>query len=161
MPLTGNAWLKEELTLNKIPVYVKAGSLVPLLPSGNTIMSTAQYSTKEITWHYYASDQVSNGVLFDDDGFSKSSLTVGQYEVITATVTPENSTYHFEFSGSKGTFASAPAERTFRVVMHGMTSSAKLLPSKNLKIESSLSANNELILTFSYTGKKVSFSVAE
>ena len=56
VPLTGNTWLKEELTLNKIPVYVKAGSLVPLLPSGNTIMSTAQYSTKEITWHYYASD---------------------------------------------------------------------------------------------------------
>jgi oligosaccharide 4-alpha-D-glucosyltransferase len=161
VPLTGKAWLKEELSLNMIPVYVKAGSLVPLLPSGNTIMSTAQYSTKEITWHYYASDQVATGVLFDDDGFSKSSLTVGQYEVITATVTPENSTCHFEFSGSKGTFASAPAERTFRVVMHGMPSSAKLLPSKKLKIESSLSANNELILTFSYTGKKVSFSVAE
>ncbi len=159
--IAGRTWLKEEVTLNDIPVYVKAGSLVPLLPSNLEIMNTTQYSTKEITWHYYAADQSSTSVLFDDDGVSKSSLASGKFQLITATATPENSTFHFEFSGSKGAFESAPAGRTFHLVMHGVPATAKPVASKNVQVESALNERNELVLTFKFTGKKVSFSVAE
>ena len=55
------------VTLETIPVLVRAGSFVPMT---GEIQTTRDYSSEKLAVHYYADDSVerSTGVMYDDDG---------------------------------------------------------------------------------------------
>ncbi|MEO6167433.1 MAG: DUF5110 domain-containing protein, partial [Chitinophagales bacterium] len=159
--IKGSEWIKQEVTLDHIPVYVKAGGLIPLLPEKKQIHNTTEYSTSEITWHYYASATASNAVLFDDDGSSKNSLEEKDYELISATVTPKNTTHIFEFTSNGGSFKGNPGERIFHLVLHGFPPAATLKTSGKLKAEKRLNPNGETEITFTFTGKKAVLEVVQ
>lgn len=152
--LKGAAWLQASVSLDKIPVYVKAGSLLPFLPENKHILNTAAYSTAEITWHYYASESPGNGLLYDDDGSSKNSLQQKKYELITAAATPKGNGYLIEFKSNGGTFAGAPVNRVFHLVLHGIPVTASVEHAKHVIVEKHLTTAGDLELTFAFTGRK-------
>jgi oligosaccharide 4-alpha-D-glucosyltransferase len=78
----GGRWITERLTLDNMPVFVKAGSFVPMFKSREAVRNTGEYSGKEITIKYYPSTTRNTYTLYDDDGYTKNTLEKGNYELI-------------------------------------------------------------------------------
>ncbi|MBO9204278.1 MULTISPECIES: glycoside hydrolase family 31 protein [Niastella] len=65
--IKGGQELVSPLTMSKLPVYVKAGSIVPMQ---SLVQHTAEKPTDTLLLHVYAGDQGSDFVYYEDDGFS-------------------------------------------------------------------------------------------
>lgn len=77
------------VTLETIPVLVRGGSFVPMaMAPTNTegrLMSTRNYSTRELQLDFYFDKSVSHseGEMFDDDGEGADNLQNGDYELLS------------------------------------------------------------------------------
>ncbi|MFZ4057502.1 MAG: glycoside hydrolase family 31 protein [Ferruginibacter sp.] len=65
--INGNEYTQQTLSLDQIPVFIKAGSFIPLWEN-KTALNAAAYDGKSITVAYYPSTNPSQGILYDDDG---------------------------------------------------------------------------------------------
>jgi oligosaccharide 4-alpha-D-glucosyltransferase len=66
-----------------MPVYVKAGSFIPMWEN-NYYTSTAKYdATGDITVRYYPSAGATSFVFFDDDGKNPQSIVNKQFQQLT------------------------------------------------------------------------------
>jgi oligosaccharide 4-alpha-D-glucosyltransferase len=110
------------VTLETIPVLVRAGSFVPLT---GEIETTRDYSSKELTVHYYAEESVveSTGVMYDDDGESRTSLADGRYELLHFAADRAGDTLAIDLRRSGGDYDGMPAERQLTLVVHNWTAS--------------------------------------
>ena len=73
-PTQGQRWITDSLSLDKIPIYVQAGSFVPLWNAAN-YQHTGQYSpSAAIAIRYYPSTAQSQGIVYDDDGADPQAL---------------------------------------------------------------------------------------
>lgn len=72
-----------KLTVDNIPVYVKAGSFVPLATSAK-MQSTDQYLSDSLTVKFFQDISVPKSAFtfFHDDGNDPTSLQTGKYELI-------------------------------------------------------------------------------
>ena len=63
-----------------IPVFVRAGALVPL---AEVVQTTRDYSSKQVELNYYydASAGATSGKLYDDDGATANAFEQGKYEI--------------------------------------------------------------------------------
>lgn len=67
-PLRGNQWITEKITLDRIPLFVKEGSIVTLNTPGKNTEETFKNPTRfEI---YRDQNGAATGFLFEDDGIS-------------------------------------------------------------------------------------------
>ena len=66
---------EDTLSLDNIPVFVKAGAFIPMAKKG--IQSTADYSMSEVEIHFYYDPSVekSTGKWFEDDGLTFQDFT--------------------------------------------------------------------------------------
>jgi oligosaccharide 4-alpha-D-glucosyltransferase len=78
----GGARVDVPVTLETIPVLVRAGSFVPMTEN---IETTRDYSSERLTLHYYADASVerSSGQMYEDDGETRGSIAGGRYELLT------------------------------------------------------------------------------
>ncbi|SFU36106.1 TIM-barrel domain-containing protein [Pseudoduganella namucuonensis] len=69
------------VTLDHIPVFVRAGAFIPMV---KPVQSTSQYNTRSLDLHYYhdASVTAGGGKLYDDDGATPEAFEKGQYELV-------------------------------------------------------------------------------
>ncbi|MBM3185834.1 MAG: DUF5110 domain-containing protein [Bacteroidetes bacterium] len=69
-----------ENTLTKIPVFVKAGSFIPMT---KTIQSVAEFDPNQTQIHFYFDESVktSEGTWYDDDGSTQNAFENGAYEL--------------------------------------------------------------------------------
>jgi oligosaccharide 4-alpha-D-glucosyltransferase len=72
----GDQHVDVSISLETIPVFVRAGSFVPMSPE---VQTTRDYSSENLTLHYYADESVasSSGQMYDDDGKSRTSIEDG------------------------------------------------------------------------------------
>ncbi|RYZ92383.1 MAG: DUF5110 domain-containing protein, partial [Sphingobacteriaceae bacterium] len=56
-----------QLNINKLPVYVKAGSIIPVQ---SLVQTTSQLPTDTLTLHVYEGDTANSFVYYEDDGKS-------------------------------------------------------------------------------------------
>ena len=68
-------------SLNQIPVFVKAGSFIPMT---KTIKSVAEFDPNQTQVHFYFDESVkaSEGTWYDDDGLTQNSFENGEFELI-------------------------------------------------------------------------------
>ena len=80
-----------DVSADHIPVFVRAGAFIPLIPAQLNIQNTSQYSGKELELHYYhdQSVQQAHGQLYDDDG-----TTAHAFEQGASALLKFNSQYH-------------------------------------------------------------------
>ncbi len=109
----GGRYVTVKLTLDKIPLFVKAGAFIPV---SKTVESTDYYTTKELTVRFYppAGKDIVQCVMYDDDGKTFGNYENGNFNILRF------ATYdgkHFHFS-SEGGYKGAPDNRkiTFEVV---------------------------------------------
>ena len=109
------------VTLETIPVLVRAGSFVPMTPD---IQTTRDYSSEQLTLHYYADASVrsASGQMYEDDGESRTSIEDGAFELLrfSAQQTADSLSIGLERTGD--TYSGRPDSRTLTLVIHNWVS---------------------------------------
>ena len=108
---TGGTKVTADAPLSKIPLYVKAGSIVPMGPN-------IQYATQSIDPLEIRIYKGANGsfTLYEDEGDTYNYET-GQYSQITFTW--DDTAKKLSVGARAGTYTGMPASRTFNVVWVG------------------------------------------
>jgi oligosaccharide 4-alpha-D-glucosyltransferase len=76
--------------------------------------------------HYYADSSVaqSTGLMYEDDGSSRTSIADGRYELLHFAADRSGDALTLELSRSGGEYDGMPAERELTIVVHNWTSGA-------------------------------------
>lgn len=96
--------------LEQLPMFVKAGSFIPLYTQ--PIENVSQYDPTFITVKYFPSKEESAFTMFDDNRLSPTSIDDGEYQLITFTALPEGRSLTIEIS-SEGSYREMPEMRLF------------------------------------------------
>ena len=76
----GDTTISYELTMDRIPVFVRAGSFIP--EYGITKKNTVEINNQRMQITYYPFSKPSGYQLYLDDGISKNSIASNSYELI-------------------------------------------------------------------------------
>jgi oligosaccharide 4-alpha-D-glucosyltransferase len=113
----GNQTIDYPLTLQTLPVLVKAGSFIPMV---NAVQSTVAYSSQRITLHYYADPSVTSasGEMYDDDGVTFNAFEKGEYERLVFNASQQEQALNIVFEREGGHYMGAPKKREISLVIH-------------------------------------------
>ena len=105
------------VTLETMPVLVRAGSFVPMV---DVVSSTDDYSSEELTLHYYADETVSHstGRMYEDDGASRTSLEDGEFELLEFEARRDGDSLTIDLDRTGGEYAGMPERRELTIVVH-------------------------------------------
>ncbi|HSG52416.1 MAG TPA: DUF5110 domain-containing protein, partial [Rheinheimera sp.] len=118
--------VKLPVTIDTIPVLVKAGSFVPMI---KPIQRTTDYSSSELTLHYYADSSVkcAKGEMYEDDGKTPDAVAKGAYELLNFYYFHQEGEQRFELRRSAGQYAGRPAERELTLVVHNQSATPEYI----------------------------------
>lgn len=116
----GGRPLEIPLEFESIPVFVRAGSFIPMTPE---IQTTRDYSSEKLTLHYYADASVteSSGQMYEDDGHSRTSLEDGAFDLLKFEANRSGDHIAFEFRREGNSYDGAPGNRVVDLVIHNWT----------------------------------------
>jgi oligosaccharide 4-alpha-D-glucosyltransferase len=109
------------VTLRTIPVLVRAGSFVPMI---GDIETTQDYSSENLTLHYYADASISeaSGRMYDDDGKSRLSLENGLFEILEFESRQDGGSLALDLRRTGMPYPGRPGARKLTIVVHNWTS---------------------------------------
>jgi len=123
------------VTLETIPVLVRAGSFIPMI---DDIETTRDYSSKELTLHYYADPSVrsSTGQMYEDDGESRLSLDNGEYELLKFRSHQDQDFLNIALRRKGRGYDGMPESRDVTMVVHNWTAPIESLDvnSRNIPV---------------------------
>ncbi len=148
-------------SLHTLPVYVRAGSFIPMIDKPNG-QNTTDYSTDSIELHYYSSNSATSDIMFDDDGVDKKSLALNKYEVISFSAFPTKKKLTVAINSTGG----LKKKRNIKLVVHGPISvnSIAYVNGKKHKITipyfgRETGPANLYSITFDYIGKRLKIEI--
>lgn len=113
------------VTINDIPVFVKGGSFIPMVPD---FQNMEEYNTNKLILHYYFDEEVgtSTGFMYEDDGETNKSWENNQFEklVFKSTIT-EDKGLQLNIVRTGFDYEGKPKERDITLVIHNVQSSPK------------------------------------
>ncbi len=165
---SGNRTITEKIILETIPIYVRAGSFIPMVQYHS---STDYYSTEELTLAYYfdPSNKTNSYTLFDDDGATFGTIDKGEYRLLLMerSVIDEKET-HYTFNNQGDGYSDEPLVRRIKLEIIGINKSqvrSFKINNEQLEITSSHSESNigyyfdskneRWIINFLWDGNKV------
>ena len=115
----GNGYVQRKVDLATIPVFVKAGSFIPM---AQPMANTAAYDPSVLEVHFWFDYSVkqSNYSLYDDDGKTKGSFAKGKYELINFTFSNQSDQLVFTLENKGGEFEGRAPVRTIKMVIHNL-----------------------------------------
>ncbi len=109
----GGRRFRVPVSINTIPIYVKAGTILPLY-NEKTYSNTVSLKNDKLTVAYYPSNQKTTYSLYLDDGVSKNALATNQYELINFSAqTNSDKGYSFNIQCNKGHYVGKPLATVF------------------------------------------------
>jgi oligosaccharide 4-alpha-D-glucosyltransferase len=115
--INGGRWVEVQLTAEQIPVFVKAGTVLPMKP---LFKNTNDYPKDEMEWHYYPNEGSHSYALYEDDGQTAQSLINGAYEIIRIHAETRSGKHIIRFSSNGKSYTGKPSTRELRWVLHGV-----------------------------------------
>lgn len=103
--------------LDELPMFVKAGSFVPLYM--RPIENTSKYDPTFLTLRYFPSKESSSFTMFDDNRLSPTSLADGQYQLTTFSAVPQGRKLEINIE-SEGSYKEMPAGRMITLEIPGI-----------------------------------------
>lgn len=105
------------VTLKTIPVLVRGGSFIPMTED---IMTTRDYSSANLTLHYFADNGIttSSGQMYEDDGESRGSLEQGRYELLKFRSQHIQDSLTIRLSREGKEYPGRPNKRRMTIVVH-------------------------------------------
>jgi oligosaccharide 4-alpha-D-glucosyltransferase len=163
MPIEGSSYITSATSLSGIPVYVKAGSIIPT-EEADSAKNTSSLTGKKINLHYYCHNGKSEGKLFIDDGKDANSLANGFFKVIQIQAKGNNNSFAFEIKTSGGKLAREHLPETLQFTLHGIGKppTQLLLNGKALAtpvINNSINGATEVVFTVPYSTNTFTISV--
>jgi len=114
--IDGAKWIEVDVTNETIPVFVKAGSVIPMKP---LFSNTGEYPEDQLVFHYYAHAGVNTHSFYEDDGNSPTALTSGAFETIKVYTVQKTNPVSLTFS-TAGSYKGKPAQRNVELYIHGI-----------------------------------------
>lgn len=113
----GGQSIDAPVSLNTIPVYVKAGAFIPMAAA--KMGNTAQYDSANLQLHYYADSSVKSatGVMYDDDGKDPEALAAGRFERLDFSASQSRRKLDITLS-RQGDYPGRPTARNVELVVH-------------------------------------------
>ncbi len=105
---SGGRYITMRCTPNTIPVFVKAGSILPM---ARPMQSTSEYNPKEMDIRIFPGGNATF-TLYEDDGVTTKNE---QGECCTIEMKWDNTTHVFTIGAAKGSYEGMPQERTFYI----------------------------------------------
>jgi len=112
--ITGNQSITAAFGLEKIPVYVRSGSFIPMT---RVYSSTSLYHSDSLIIHYYPSENRSMDSIFNDNGYDPRSIPENHFEIIRFKAEPENHKCKITLT-SDGSFTGKPVSRKMQFALH-------------------------------------------
>ena len=158
-PMEGGTRFIESVNLQAIPIYIKAGSIIPKYDF-TACSNTETLTNEHLSLHYYPSNAKTHYTLYQDDGKSKNAITTHQYELINieAQTLAKNQGYQFTIQSNKGNYIGKPAKQVYTLVIHQSDRHYKNVLINGIKQQLKLSGSQEAIkvqLTFTGVPLKV------
>ncbi|MBY5921225.1 TIM-barrel domain-containing protein [Ferrimonas balearica] len=123
------------VTLDTLPVLVRAGSFVPMV---DAMRSTAEYSSAELSLHYYHDDSVTEakGQMYEDDGRNPNALAENAYELLSFEASRNGEALVIDLT-SDGDYPGRPAQRALSLEVHHLSHAPERvsLDGKTVKFE--------------------------
>ncbi|MBT8099316.1 MAG: DUF5110 domain-containing protein, partial [Gammaproteobacteria bacterium] len=122
-PYDGNTTISFPVTETQIPVLVRAGAFIPMT---DVVRSTDNYSSENLTVHYYADTSVatSSYTMYDDDGRSRTSLADGAYELLLFESKQTGENLDVTLARAGGNYDGIPAQRKIDLFVHNWPAGA-------------------------------------
>lgn len=123
--LSGGKDVEKAVTIDNIPVFVKAGSFIPMAP---LTQHSKDYSSSELIVHYFDHEDVNstNASMFNDDGSTFGSYAKGQYEMLNFGYYRQEEASVFKFERTEGDYEGRPEVRDITLILHGKTKPSKV-----------------------------------
>ncbi len=121
----GGSWISTDINLETIPIFIKAGSFIPMT---ETVNSTDDYSTKQLTVTYYYDSSLDDNSysMFDDDGNTFGSIERNEYELITIERKYINDNLtEFSFNSTGEGYEDQPLTRSIQMKLIGLSDNSK------------------------------------
>ncbi|HMP88485.1 MAG TPA: glycoside hydrolase family 31 protein, partial [Lacibacter sp.] len=114
--LQGGRWMEVPTEAATIPVFVKAGAVVPMKP---VFENTGSYPAGKWIFHYYPAAGDSYNSFYEDDGQATDALEKNKYEEIRVKTTRKGRRTRVEISAT-GSYPGQPEKRVVDLWIHGV-----------------------------------------
>lgn len=121
---TGGEWIEADVQAESIPVFVKAGSVIPMKPKFD---NTVNYPKDKIILHYYAAEGNQQTVMYEDDGTTNKANEKNQFELIRFNTSTKDGKINFSIGSNNGQYKGKPQQREIELYVHGITSAKQVL----------------------------------
>ncbi len=125
---TGGEWIEVDVNAETIPVFVKAGSIIPMKP---VFDNTANYPKDKIVLHYYADEGEQQSQMYEDDGSTANAIQKKQFELLKFIGTTKGNKTSVVITTS-GQYKGKSQQRTIDLYVHGIN------PNKGVMIDGRL-----------------------
>ncbi|WP_334049399.1 TIM-barrel domain-containing protein [Alteromonas gracilis] len=107
------------LTQDNFPVWVKAGSFIPMV---NGLKRTEQFDVRQIDMHYWYDNSVASSsyTYYEDDGKNPASVEKGLYTKLHVRSSVDENAALTLTLDSEGSYIGMPKQRNITYVIHGL-----------------------------------------
>ncbi len=157
----GGQTLTVPLTLEHTPVFVKAGSFIPMI---EPIQHTGEYDPATLQIHFYADASVpqSTGRFYDDDGTTAGAVEKKQFELLQfrSDVSDDN-TLTLQIDGERHDYPGRPDTRDLQFIVHGLTDKPSAVSIDGQEMEDLLwnDSTGLLVVPVKWTGTPRSITI--
>ena len=163
--IAGGGWIVKPVSINTIPLYVKAGSMI--ITSGKIkIKNTTEDNNTNLRVDYYYDDKPSATELYEDDGVSRQAIAKGQYQLIKFNAVSSPAKTIFSIKTNGGNFKGKPAKRKMTFIVHGIANTkarlyvnGKFLQQLSYETNNTESKNNSYSFTINFDGRPVTMEI--
>ncbi|MFI5135261.1 MAG: TIM-barrel domain-containing protein, partial [Chitinophagales bacterium] len=127
--------------LDVLPLFVKAGSFIPMVPLVNSL---SLYNTDTLLVNYYPDLSVSQSSysIYDDDGKDPQALSQQNYDLISLTGTVNWHEIDVALAKSGNSFAGAPQQREMNFSLQRIVSAPDLVLMDNVSLPAKTTLND-------------------
>ena len=116
----GSQTVNYPLSQDNFPVWVKAGSFMPMTDG---LSRTEQFDTRKIEMHYWHDNSVSSSsyTYYEDDGKNPASVKKGLYTKLLLNASVDDKAELTLTLDSEGSYIGMPKQRDITYVVHGLS----------------------------------------
>lgn len=150
----GGTTAKVSAPLEQLPMFVKAGSFIPLYT--RPIENVSQYDPAYLTVKYFPARESSSFTMFDDNRLSPTSIQDGEYQLTTFTAIPEGRSVEIKIS-SEGGYREMPKSREITLEIPGISTPREVsVPKSDWKYNAS---NRTLTVRIKFEYNPISLTI--
>lgn len=116
----GGQYASVEAPLDQMPVFVKAGALIPTIPE---VQNTGEYLADHYIIKYFADPEIrySSGQIYIDDGLTGMAATQGRFSIINIEADYQDELVQIDLTKTGTGFEGEPVQKTMEIEVERCT----------------------------------------